>query len=381
MNQLGDDSGESTQRSIAAYEEALSLDPLFTWAQNDLASTYLQKALGEQLQGLDPIESLEQVIAYSRRAASREPTLLHAYANEAAAHLLWAEHLADTDRDPSAPLDRGRAVIVRCRSLSRDWPWANYFSAYADWLEARHLLGTGRDPSAALDRGAALAAEHARSSPSSPDAHEALGKLAMTRALFLSRRGRDASPALCEAREAFARAAERKPWDARFPILQAQVEILDLRLATGRRAASAGGGRGAFASRAAEVERLLGPQLARPRVDPRACQTMAALHEIRALRRIEEGGRADAEMAAGLAMIERALSVNSHMPAALATKAALLLAQARSAKDRREQRRSAALAVEAASAALRENLLSDAESTLREAKALLGNGGTGPAKR
>src|SRR5262249_32579471 len=160
---------------------ALSLDPLFSWAQNDLGAAYVVKALGDELRGVDPTGSLERVIVLSQRAASAAPGLLPAHANEATAHLLLAEYFLDTGRDPSGPIERGRGVIARIRSMSPDWPWRDFFLAETERIEAEHTLATGGDPSAALDRGVALSAEHVRSAPASPDGYEELGRLAVTR--------------------------------------------------------------------------------------------------------------------------------------------------------------------------------------------------------
>jgi hypothetical protein len=264
-------------------------------------------------------------------------------------HRFTAEHLVDTGRDPAPAIAPWRRAVEAGRSLSRDWPEADYFSAYQRWVEARYVLDSGRDPSALLDEAARIGGEElARSPPAS--AHNMLaGELATTRARYLLEQGRDPVPALREAREAFQRGVDAAPKDLGWRISRARAEVVGLRWTAKQRELTE------ESFQAARAPLL--PMLDRERTDPDLYRTMAEIDEIEAAWLLDRKKSAVAAVAAGLAMAAKALALNPCMARALATRGALLLLRARSAGEPEARHEAARRAEEALSAAVRENPL------------------------
>ncbi|XYI02187.1 hypothetical protein ACMHYB_21370 [Sorangium sp. So ce1128] len=129
----------------------------------------------------------------------------------------------------------------------------------------------------------------------------------------------------------------------------------------------------AFAAMFSAAFEPLLPLVDKERADPHIYQTLAELHELRADWLISKKKGADRDWASGLAMADKALSINSHTATALASKGALLLSQARATKREHLRREAARQAKDLLEAALRENpLLSRARSAaLKEAADLL----------
>jgi serine/threonine-protein kinase len=277
-----------------------------------------------------------------------------------------AEYLVEVGRDPAPSLDLARQSIEAARKLSPDWFVAFQLLAYADCYQARYELGSGSDPSVSLDRAVNATREHAKRARSESDSYEILGMAAMTRALFLLQRGEDPRPVLREAREAFQHKVDAAPWDLLFRVWRARVEIVELRWALSQRKAKDEQFQAAFAP--------LLPLLDKERVDPRFYQTLAEIHALRAAWLLSERKSPGESISKGLEMAAKALALNPRMATALANRGALLLVQARAAKDPEARIEAARQAEVALSAAVRENpkLEREQAQALAEVKALLG---------
>ncbi len=362
----GLDCRAASDRAIAAYRDAIRLDPAFVWARNELAGAYVTRAAAEGFRGTDPAPFYEQALEQSGRAAALDPRSVREHAIAAAALFLLAEHLAGAGRDPAATVARARAEIEAGRAAAPDWPEAWYDAAFLDWVEARYALAAGRDPEAALAHGEAIATAEARRSPGVGEVHEILGKLATVRAQALLEAGGDPGPALEVAHASFRRAVDALPGDGGLLVWAARAEILRLRWAAQTREVDA-------AAAAAAAVPLLA-LVATPQVDPGPAEALAEIHEIVAASQVAGGQAADRAIAVGLARAREALALNPHRGRAFGVAGALLLSRARATKDPAERRAAAREAVDAFTAATRENPLLERSSgrLLRAAKQMLG---------
>ena len=349
LNDRGLDNRSALDRAIASYEEATRLDPTFLWAINALGNAHTLRAVEEGFRGRDPLPSLQRSLEHCLRGCALDPSALTSRSSVIVAYLLMGEHLADVGQDPERPLALARESVEAGTELSHDWPWADYFLSYAHWITAAHELDAGKDPTATIDLGMKIAGAHVSGSSSTADWYDVLGRLGVTRALHLLRRERDPEPALREAGEAFRRAAEGKPWDIGHLVWRARVDLLSLRWAAKQRRIK----REPFAAARSPLLPLLG----QPCIDPRPYHILAELHQAEAAWLLEGAMSPDQAIMEGLAMAEKALTLNPHMARALSSQGALLLVRARAARGAKERREAALAAREALSAALRENPL------------------------
>jgi hypothetical protein len=144
-------------------------------------------------------------------------------------------------------------------------------------------------------------------------------------------------------------------------IARAKVEILAIRWAMKRR-------RGTPESFEAAIA-LLRPVLSEELQNPGVYQGLAEIHSLCADWLAERGNSPAADIANGLAMAEKALSINPRMAAALATKGSLHLTQARTARDPSARAGAARLAEEVFADAFRNNPLLEREHGAKRAEA------------
>lgn len=345
----GIDIGVPIESAASAYEEAISLDPTFLWAHNELCWTYAVRAQSESHRGLDPEGSVRKAVELCGRAAAIDPSFTFAHDNEALAHYYLARHLADAGRSPDAALAAAFGAIAAAKAKSPDSAHASNMAGWLSLVKASHESDAGLDPTASLKLAEESAEEIRRHAHSTIALDEMRGMLSLTKGLHLLRRGEDPRPVLEEARAAYERIMEEAPWDIDHRILHAQVEILGARFALRNG--------GIDGERLGEAMKPLLALLDRERARPQLYQTIAELHELRAESLVQ--GREDAreEIAKGISMADKALSVNPHMAAAHAVRGALLVLEARTARDPEAAGAAARRAKEALDAALRENPL------------------------
>ncbi len=345
----GLDSRAATGRAVTAFRAAIRLDPTFVWARNDLAGTYVAQGMAEGLRGLDPTASYELAVEESTGAAALDPRSVREPMIAAAALFSEAENLVERGRDPAAVIARARAAIASGLAVAPDWADAWYDSAVLAWIEARYEVAVGRDPEAALARGEASAAEEVRRSSGEAEVDEMLGKLATIRALARLEAGGDPGPALAVARACFQRVLKLTPRDVEILVWQARAELSGLRWAARSREVDADAAGAAMAPLLALV--------ATEQADPRPAEALAEIFEVVATSLAARGRPADDAIAGGLSRAAEALARNPHLGPALAARGGLLLARARTAKSALERRAAAREAVEAFSAAMREDPL------------------------
>ncbi|MDC3957470.1 serine/threonine-protein kinase [Polyangium jinanense] len=356
----GLDAREAMGRAVAAYEEAIRLDPGFLWPYNEVCSSYAERARIEASRGVDPGASVERAVARCDEAIARDPSFTYPAINKALAFFRRAQYLAWQGRSPESAVASALASAAAVHETNA-LDSAN-LSAWALWIEATHAEGAGRDPRPSLERAAGFVREMERLGPPSAS-REIQGLLAMTEASWLVGQGKDPTAALGTARASFRALVAAAPWDADARLNEARVKRLDLRWAVSKGRADAA----AFEDAIEPLRRLL----AEERADPHLYQTLAELHELRAGWLAARNQPADRDLASGIALCDAALARNPRMATALATKGALRLAQARASGDEEAATHGRGEARALFESALRENPLLARErgAALAEAEA------------
>lgn len=362
----GLDERAAVTHALDGYERAIRLEPSFPLALRGLASSYQMKGVSEIHRGIDPMPSLSNALEYDRRAMKIDASFRRPEVSIISTLIIMAEYFVDVGRDPEETLQRIRDSIATAKALRPDWPLWSYLDAYAHWIKASYELAADADPSASLALGLQSANEQLKREPSSQSSNDAIGRLQATQALYLLKRGESPESALKTARDAFQRCLDVKPWDLEFRVWRARVELIGLRWLLQKDRVD----RSAFAAAILPLQPLLDKQL----TDPRVYQTMAELRELESRFLRKSRMSVDVAVASGLAMVDKALSINPNMAAALATRGKLLLlrASSRDAHDPARQEESAS-AVASLTQALKTNALlkRELEAPLREAQSLV----------
>lgn len=362
----GLDVGPAVERGIAAYREALRLDPAFPWALNELCALLSMRGRWEDLHGKDPQASLKEAIAQCDRAIALDANFLSPKMGLVVAYITGAEYLLSTGRSPEAAITPAIAAVESVKKQNPTWSWVPFWHSHLRALEAAHAVEAGKDPTFALDRAEDSTKELERLAPSSTLAHLARGEVSLVKARRSWALEEDPTPALRAAREAFRRAVEAKPLNIEQRVWSAVTEILAIRWAMKRDSA----GEAHFDAALAPLLPLIGT----PRADPSLYQTVAEIHELRASWLLSRKKKAGEEIANGLQMVEEALTLDPHLASALAGRGRLLLLRAKPRSHGEDGRQALAALTEA----VQENPLLERvhQGAMEEAKRLAGESAT-----
>ncbi|MDI3282548.1 serine/threonine-protein kinase [Polyangium sp. 15x6] len=358
----GLDARTATDHAIAAYEEAIRLDPGFLWPYNESCAVYTERARGETWRGVDPSRTVERAVSRCGEAITQNPGFTFPAINTAHAHFWKGKFLVEKGRSPAASV--ASALEAAASVEENNKLDAAFVSAWALWLEASYASDAGEDPSGSLTRAEAFLQQKERVAPASTN-DEIRGLLATTRALHLLRRGDDPTSTLEAARSSFRKSAEALPWDVDYRVDQARAEILALRWALTK-------GNADSAMFGAALAPLL-PVLDKERANPQVYEALAEVYELRAGWLLGRKKNAENDLTTGLEMADKALAIHPTMATALASKGALSLLRARATRDAKARTQSAREAKASLEAALRENPLLARErgAALKEAERLL----------
>ncbi|HVK70157.1 MAG TPA: hypothetical protein VM694_37145, partial [Polyangium sp.] len=332
--------------AVRAYETVLTLEPRFTWALNELGQVYLIQAEFDRLHGKDPRPLLDSATRRFDEALVADPAFtLPVFGKIRASiqRLLYeSEHGLDASDSVSAL--EGAAALVERQKLGGFLP--AFYAARASRFRAAHELSLGRDPRASIAAG--VEKIHAFVAPGAETGF-LLQELAELR-LVEAEHGRTAGLAppldFQRLRDAVRKAADHDASDIDLHDIVARMDLVTALVL------AAQGGRGGL-----EILLLglaLRPLVGKVRNDPRPYQTLAAIHARKAAWLVSQGKTSDADVRAGLSMVEKALVIHPNDPKVLATKGELLLLRARAARGQ-DPRAAARAAGEAFAAALREN--------------------------
>jgi eukaryotic-like serine/threonine-protein kinase len=328
----------AVNHAIAAYDEALKLDPSFVWALNESCSAYANRARRESMRGIDPTASAEAGLRHCRQAIDIEPTFSYARSNEIFLLSILAEYRTTMGQSPREVIEQAEKSISTFKKLTPNSSLHPYWTAAFCRIQATYDIDARLDPSFAMKRFEESANELARLAPTSTTTQIVRSDAMTVLARFHSERGEDPSTSVNDAVQALTSVVKAKPSDLGYRIRKATVETIGLRWRLAHNELTE-----------PQIEEVLAPLsfANRPEItDPRLFLAMAELKEVQALLQISKGDTGASAIAQGLLHVDRAIELHPRM----------LLLRARNDKDQ-QRRDSAKKALEAFSAAIKENPL------------------------
>lgn len=317
-------------------EKALALEPNDPWAHNDLGVT--QRLLGSELQdaGKDPRIEYAAAQASFERATAIDPEYVFAFANQIDLAATLADYQLLHGTDPSAAVARAQTAAARCLAIDPSFYKARYNLGEAQLTAAKYLAAAGRDPRPMLTQVRLTYEQLIAVQPKSASVHLLRARAAIEEAR--SAFGSDASTtALADAHAALARAIEADDRQVRNHTIAAELALLEAREAE-RRSDNA----------TPALERALAE--GRRAVELDVNDGEAAVVCARAYARLARTRDASARqplVAAGLALIDAALSRSADDAEAHLVHAALLdLADTEDVRTRAAQETQRAFAID-----------------------------------
>jgi eukaryotic-like serine/threonine-protein kinase len=342
----GLDGREAADRSIAAYTEALRIDPSFLWAARELAITYVLRAEQSSILGEDATMSLENARMWLRHAdaiAQNDPLN-----KTIECHLesVSARTLLDAGSDPTPSLGRAGQVCKGAIAAAPDFIVAHHSHGLALVTSSRHAAAFGRDAAAIMEDAEQVVAKMPPNTPAHMRA-QILGPIRTLAARQLLVRGESPELRLREARELLRRTIEGDPAK-----VSPRLDLVDVELARIDWAMTQGL---AEESQFTDVLEIVSPLLDTVHVDPRPFQRAAKIHGRHAAWLASRDEDFTEALTRGVMMTNHALRRNPRMAAAFATRAALYLVRARTTKVSAERIEAAMRAKEAFAMAFRDN--------------------------
>jgi serine/threonine-protein kinase len=272
----------------------------------------------------DPDPFLDKGVDAYRRSVELDPSYYYAYSNLASLEIRRAEIALARGRDPEAFVASAVANLDRALAHNPKFEFALDARGVADWLRARDDLARGRDPGPALSRAFASWDRAAAADPSYGDSHRNAGGAYVRQAEVALERGDEPSELLAKARAELAIAAAKNKTDGPTMWWSAEAERVEalraIKHGTSPRAAL-----DAAAAWLAKAEA--------------ANARDASVFEAKARLAIVDGR--PAEIAAGLAAVDRMVAIEPFRAEAGALRGELLLRSANGRRELAEQARAA----------------------------------------
>ncbi|MDI3290530.1 serine/threonine-protein kinase [Polyangium sp. 15x6] len=352
---------------VEAYERVLSLDPLFTWAYNELGQVYALASDMARQRGQVARDALENARRQFEHALSLDPAFSIPAFWMVEVLVLLLEHDLEHGTIADEPVKALQEALARLEGRRNTDPWRTvYWQARANRMLATYEAALGRDPQ--VYAAAAVSAIHtfAGASPRDPFLLVEIARCRLLDARQALRRGTDPEALLDASRQAVREADSirgRSTLASR--ILAGRIEYTALRAALQFGRAKSSSFDDAFG--------LMEPVLRTSQDHAAVYEIMAELHALRAAFLAEAGRDVEVDVAAGLQMAEKVLVKNPHLGTAHASMGQLYLVRARAATVRNRRVEAARRAKDAFEAAVRENALLERkhEDEMREADALL----------
>ncbi|AUX39198.1 protein kinase [Sorangium cellulosum] len=324
----GRDTRPSLERAVENMQRSIALDPSSSWAWNDAGIAYGMMAEYSASHGADPLRLFELSVSHLERAIEIDPDEAPPRVNQGWFYAQRAQYELDHGLPPEESLELAKdSLEASIRLLPDNLPsYSNLGLAYL--IEARYERLTGASPEVSLARALDCYGAATHLDPEDIEAQQGAG-LALTEAAHAALdRGEDPTGAIEAARGVFEPIVAAKPRNA-----EAHLALGRLHLLSARWAASPG--RTPAAPLDAAERSLLRAleSIASNGGDARILGALAEVYRRRAgsAGQAPEGTRA--EIAAGLAMIDRAIGIDPGLPAAIAEQGALLLLEARTERD------------------------------------------------
>ncbi|MGK4007769.1 protein kinase [Sorangium sp. So ce1036] len=361
---LGLDQRPALARAVENLQRSVALNPNSAWAWNDTGIAYGMMAEYSASHGDDPIPLFELSASHMDRAIEVAPNEAPALLNQGWFHAQRARYELDHGASPEESLDRAKDSLEAAIRLRPDTPQAYNNLALVYLIEGRYEGLSGRSPDVALAR--ALDGYSAARSldPEDIEAQQGVALALAEAARWALDRGEDPTPHLRSAKDVLDPILAAKPHNAEAHLSHARLDLL-----AARWAASRGVSPGAPLVAA---ERSLLRAVASNGGNAKIYGAMAEVHRRRAASVGQPIEGARAEIAAGLAMIDRALGIDPGLPAAIAEQGALLVQQAKTERAGEARAARARQARALLEGALRDNplLARDYGPLLEEARGL-----------
>ncbi len=355
----------SMKEAIEAFKRALAIDPRFTWAWSELGDAYGVEALNELTHGKDPIPLWRDSIQQFEKALAVDPKFSLAAGRKLVPYRKILEFELEHGREAPETLAAFLDAVAKYEALAPG-PWLiAYWQVRANVLHATYENAFGRAPTIPLKKAEDTIRAFAGPLPDDYWFLLALAELRLIEARYASRTDMDLTPIVVDARRVINKGIEVKksvPMEMRQ--ISGRVEVFALRTLQKKGTLKAAD----FSNALQFVQPVIGTVEEEPIISALYAEILA----LRAGWLLGQNQDARADIEAGLASVDKALAINSHMTSASAAKGALLLLQANLTKTPDERRKKARQAKDAFDVALRENPLLNGEfaSPLKEIQQL-----------
>ncbi|WP_437677328.1 protein kinase domain-containing protein [Sorangium sp. So ce131] len=324
----GRDTRPSLERAVENMQRSIALDPSSSWAWNDAGIAYGMMAEYSASHGADPLRLFELSASHLERAIEIDPDEAPPRVNQGWFYAQRAQYELDHGMPPEESLELAKdSLEASIRLLPDNLPsYSNLGLAYL--IEARHERLTGASPEVSLARALDSYGAATHLDPEDIEAQQGAG-LALTEAAHAALdRGEDPTSAIEAARGAFEPLVAAKPRNAEAHLALGRLHLLSARWAASH-------GRSPAAPLDAAERSLLRAleSIASNGGDARIFGALAEVYRRRAASAGQGPEGTRAEIAAGLAMIDRAIGIDPGLPAAIAEQGALLLVEARAESD------------------------------------------------
>ncbi|WP_170319725.1 serine/threonine-protein kinase [Polyangium spumosum] len=314
----------SVEPVISAYRRAIELDPSFTWAVNELGQVYLAAAGRATSRGEDVQDVVNEALRHFDRAIALDPAFAPPIHLRVQALALLVRHEIQRGRAEMAPVAALAAALTSLEQRENIDPFRKaYWRARVERLQGLRELSLGRDPRPSIQSALDRVRRFAGDQPRDPYLLAEVACCYYLRALYEIQEGLAPDASVSTARQATSEAAKlRGGLTPDLRGMTAEIDLIAIRVAVQRRDVDAD----AFDAALATIRPLLSDAR-----DPNPYQIAAEIHAWRASWAQQTARSSREDVAAGLLMADKALSINPHMATALLAKGLLYLVQARAA--------------------------------------------------
>ncbi|MBI2839070.1 MAG: tetratricopeptide repeat protein [Acidobacteria bacterium] len=321
----GKEAEQTFSQAVTFYRKCLDVNPNVAMAWSNTGLAHWRIGYSVAMKGQDPGPSLREAIACCQRAIQIDPRYEYGHLNMGLAYEEQGTYELSCGRDPSATLSRAQSCYEAAEQINQNDALVQGNMSRVHLIRAQYALRTGRDPGDALRMCIARCQRALRLNPESEDAFLVMGQAYEAEAdhAFLSQR--EPVKAIQLARESVTKALLINPTSYLCYHQQGTVTVLAARWAMIRGRSPDDDLRRAHEAFQKAVE--LNPR------DPRPFTGMANAWHWKARWELSRQRSSDEAVAMGFSAIDKALALNPADPEALATKGALLLAEAAATGD------------------------------------------------
>ncbi|MCI0413358.1 protein kinase [bacterium] len=207
----GYDPRPSFAEAIDYYWKTIKISPEGHGPYNNLGTTYDEKALFEIKTGLDPSESFRQAVTIYRKSIELNPKYLYTHINLGLSLLNRAKFEITQNRDPSSFIQQARESCNRTLRMKSGDAYAVNCLAMAEYMEALELVSRKENPGNHLSHAKEFAKKAIQGMSDNPDNHLALASIELLSARWIVLSGKSPKSAIAACRSALSRTLELNP--------------------------------------------------------------------------------------------------------------------------------------------------------------------------